>query len=109
MTDTYTQPPINPYEQNYTSSFQYRMPDSQQENPQWSQPQDLPIYIVNNSNSNLISQPLINTNESIDSFTEMRPAQNNQTENCETHPCVKVFVVLELLCDIVGLLIYFFM
>lgn len=98
MTDTYTQPPINPYEQNYTSSFQYQM----------SQPQDLPIYIVNNSNSNLVSQPLINSNESIDSFTDMRPAQNNQTENCETHPCVKIFVILELLCDIVGLLIYFF-
>lgn len=108
MSNICKEPPINPYEPNYAGSYQqYHMPNSQQNNPQWSQQQDLPIYIANNSDSNIINQPLIDSNESLDSFSEMIPRQNNQTGNCEIPPCVKYFIIIELICDLIGLLAYF--
>lgn len=107
MNNNYEQQNTNPYDVNYT------MPDYYVKyNQEYLEQQNVNQQIqLRDNNSNVSSQPLI---DSIDSLEYTSSISNttpriieNENNQCEKSTCIKCFCLLELIVDIIGLIIYF--
>ena len=101
--------------------------NQQQDTNPYTQDYALPIYVqneLNNQSQNnntvfqanklnhgTLTQPLIYNNDSIDyteSFSEMAPRTNdNQNNGCQLSDGMKCFLIIEVIADIVGVILYF--
>lgn len=103
------QVPINSSDQNSSSNYlPYYVSNN---NQNFLQPNGQQNYSINESNNNVIHQPLLDFNDSIDyteSFSEMSARTNeNQNDECHMSPGFKIFLIIEIIADVIGLIAYF--
>lgn len=108
MNHNYEQQNANPYDVNYTMPDYYvKYNQEYLEQPNADQQINL-----NEKNSNVSNQPLIDSIDSLEytsSISNSTPGIviENENNQCEKSTCIKCFCLFELIIDIIGLIIYF--